>query len=392
MSRVPRPGAGPTVVFLQDQPRQSMLQLSAALRRHGVRTLRVGDVRSRDERLMTRWVFDATITLHDFLDAGFLDPRIADLQCSEVDVALLAPLVADLRTPPVLAATLSHRLAHRDKLVVSTLLRAAGVPVPDTWPADDLGAALAVSGLPVVVKRRVGAGGSGVLVARDEDEVRAALGRWGPDVFLERYEAGPTHQYGAVHVGGEVVADVASRSVSVRGTHGPAARVVVDQDRRVLEVGRCATGALGGTGLVNLDLQMGPHGPLVVDVNLRAWDSLVPLRGDGVDLVAPYVETLGTAHRRSPYRRSPYRRTRSRYAGSFPADVQGAVLAHRPLAALGRATVGVPRYLVWLGPGYVAHALWLVALEWRGARRPGRRSGEVSPETGGDGLACARRR
>jgi len=83
----------------------------------------------------------------------------------------------------------------------------------------------------------------------------------------------------------------------------------------------------------------------------------------GVDLVAPYVETLGTAHRRSPYRRSPYRRTRSRYAGSFPADVQGAVLAHRPLAALGRATVGVPRYLVWFGPGYVAHALWLVALD-----------------------------
>jgi hypothetical protein len=345
-----------------------MLQLAAGLRRQGVRTVHVGPVTGRDARLMIRWVFGEGQTLAEFLESGFLDPSIVDVQGGEREVRRLAPLADDPRTPPRLAGVLRHRLAFHDKLDVAHSLRDGGVPVPDTWPATDVASALGASGLPVVVKRRVGAGGRGVAVARDEDEVRAAVERWRPDVFLERYEPGPTHQYAAVLAGGDVLVDLACRSVATRTARGPATGVVVDQDAAVLDAGRGAVAVVGGSGLVNLDVQMTAAGPRVVDVNLRAWDSLVPLRAAGADLVAAYVDSLRPADgsRERPATRSP--RVGSRVS-SFPADAQVAAREGRSGAALGLVVTRGPRYLAWLGPGYVAHALWLVALEWRSARR-----------------------
>jgi ribosomal protein S6--L-glutamate ligase len=84
----------------------------------------------------------------------------------------------------------------RDKIMTSSVLASAGVPVPHTWVMDDVGAVRSLlDGGPIVVKPHLGSDGIGVQVLFTPAEVDNLELQAGP-VFAQRYHApdGPDHK------------------------------------------------------------------------------------------------------------------------------------------------------------------------------------------------------
>jgi ribosomal protein S6--L-glutamate ligase len=82
----------------------------------------------------------------------------------------------------------------RDKLATARTLGRAGLPVPETWPADDLDALAArLAHGPLVLKPRTGSQGRGVRVVRDRGGLPA---RPDPGLLAQRHHppAGPDHK------------------------------------------------------------------------------------------------------------------------------------------------------------------------------------------------------
>src|SRR5262249_21945723 len=76
----------------------------------------------------------------------------------------------------------------------------------------------------------------------------------------------------------------------------PPDRIIVVDDTATLETGRAVVSALGGSGLVNVNMIKDSDGvPFVHDVNLRPWGTLMALRGAGVDFTRDYLALLGLA-------------------------------------------------------------------------------------------------
>jgi len=368
MGIVGRRTARPTVVVVQNEPWVSFLQLAALLRRHGVRVVHVGQTGSRDARIMVRLLFAQSQTPDEFLRDGFADPSIVDLQGSEYDLLSLAPIADSPRAPARFVDALQHHLLAADKLAMSRRLGAAGVPVPDTLAADEVGLAEAVRtlGLPIVIKSRVGAGGQGVHFAADEADAARHLATCDPaTVFFERFCPGETYQFAAAHAGATVLQEAACRSVRSGDHLGPAESIELVSDSAVRRVGAAAVAAVGGRGLVNIDLQVGADGPMVIDVNLRAWDSLVALRGAGIDFAEGYLHALGLAA--APRRRSVA--PDGRVIIPFPAPVTPESASARVWTTAARFVRHGWRYAGWLGPRYLLHAAWLLTLERRSYRR-----------------------
>ena len=78
------------MVIVQNEPWVSFLQLAAVLRRRHVRVVYVGQTRSREARVMARLLFARAESLESFLQTGFADPSIVDIQGREHDLSDLA--------------------------------------------------------------------------------------------------------------------------------------------------------------------------------------------------------------------------------------------------------------------------------------------------------------
>jgi acetyl/propionyl-CoA carboxylase alpha subunit len=124
---------------------------------------------------------------------GFLseDPALAEA-CDAAGLVWVGP-------PPAAMRAMAHKAQAKETVA------AAGVPVLPgrvVAPADDVAAAAAAVGYPLLVKASAGGGGRGMRLVTDEAELvasvesarREAAAAFGSDeVFLERYLSGPRH-------------------------------------------------------------------------------------------------------------------------------------------------------------------------------------------------------
>ena len=226
--------------------------------------------------------------------------EVVDIQCAE---PLLAAAEMMARASTVVSPAALERLRARvelgDKLCAMERLAARGVPVPShlSGSTTTIDAAVGALGLPVVVKPRRGAAGDGVVVARDVTAATQAVE--GPltveNALFEEFIDGEQFSFCAVFRDGMVLQEAAYQRVREHETSlGLIGSLRTLDDEPLFSLGRSVVAAIGGSGLVDLDILRDRSGhDWVVDVNLRAWHSLGAMLEAGVDFTEGYLGVLG---------------------------------------------------------------------------------------------------
>lgn len=386
-----RRGRGtPAVVFVDHAKWDCFFQLSARLRRAGVRTVRVSTAAGLHHRLVARPVFDRVEQVAGIDGLARLGELLAgeeviDVQATEMVLPATAAALA-ASAPPAVAQVLARRLQLSDKLAARLLMASCGAAVPDVVP---LTAGVAVEeivdllGLPVVVKARLGASGAGVAVAATTGELGELLGgpARGPR-YAERFVPGQALSYGAIVGRQRVEQELLTRAWHRRPPAlGPWSEhetleepVTAAACRRVALAARCA-------GPLQIDVVLDGDGvPWLIDLNARAWGDLGAALATGVDLTQGYLLALA-ARDAPPALRAPPPGVRY---SCFPTDLAEELSSGHPLAAVGCLARAARPCARWYGTGYLlaevassgllAHHLMREALRARGGRRPsGRR-------------------
>ena len=181
----------------------------------------------------------------------------------------------------------------QNKFIASRILRAAGVPTPDTWAMTD--PALLepeVARRPLLVKPYMGHRGAGIRIVHDADELRAAAADY-PQIVQE-YIPGPGEDLKVYVVGEQVFA--VSKPFSETSFAVPGRPVPVEPEVRDAAL---RTGAALGLGLFGLDIIESPDGPFVVDVNYfpgyKGVEDAGAMIADYIDLYAQGAVTLPAA-------------------------------------------------------------------------------------------------
>lgn len=306
-----RVGTRRTVVFGETIPWGGFEQLAAALRRHGVRVelLACPPVRRRGalRRAPRRLLFNAVHTVLRW-DGGaapvdvraavpLLGPHVAAVEAAdEVAAALQSAGVTD-RGPQLrrIGPGQDEGLLY-DKLAMTRFAERLGLVVPRTWDRlED-----APDG-PLVVKRRLGAGGQGVRSVASWAEAAAARQELAPDpseVFAQELFTGPVAHVAGVARAGEALQAAAYRSEAALGDRlGPPAVVTVIDEPALLAAAGTLLAALAFNGTFCLDfVQDEKTGAwALIDVNSRIWGSWTALQRAGLDVVGAYLQVLGVA-------------------------------------------------------------------------------------------------
>lgn len=363
----------PTFWFAVHQERGPFDQLAAALRRRGYRVVRlVVTPPSPRARRVERILYDRVVRLDDLLagrDGPRLDERTVDLQWSETMSQAMPDAALD-RFPVELAARLRERRDLSNKRYVAGRLAAHGIPVAEHLGATEVSDAEAVArlGLPLVVKSDIGAAASGVRFAHTEAEIARAVGELDvtrESVFFQPLLAAEVRNYGAVIApDGTPSEDLVVRQHGQVDGHRPGREVVDDPE--LLAYGRAVCAALGVTGPVDLEAIRDEAGrPLLIDLNARAWGSMMSMRTVGPAFDAHYLAALGLAERAE----ASHPVTGDRFE-VFPDEVELLVGQGRRAAALARLAARLPRFVRWLGVRYPAHLVALRLL-WRAEGAPG---------------------
>ncbi|WP_407185300.1 ATP-grasp domain-containing protein [Bradyrhizobium centrosematis] len=193
-----------------------------------------------------------------------------------------------------------------DKFYQRQLLAEAGIPTPAfrlATSATDVERAATQICLPVIVKPAVGAGGMGVRLCRDLDELTkhtsCLLSKhiWGssPRILVEEFAQGP--HYSVEIMGDKIIeigaADFGNQPHFVCREYIYPALLTEDQHRRIVEISSKSLKALGvGWGPTNIDLRWTALGPVVIEVNPRLAgtpNSLLVTLSCGIDLVAEHI-------------------------------------------------------------------------------------------------------
>ena len=300
----------PTVVFIDSIPWESFCSLAAALRAYGIRSARItAHRRERFQRIVQqaeRVVFGPTQfrisrpedtgeelnveweSLTDLLPKGTVD-----IQASDV----LAAMVLESGDP---AARFLRRVGTGhdpmqliDKWRAKQLCIDLGIPVPRGWQVCES------NEFPIVVKARVGSGGSEVRIAHDHDELARYWAELTDDEggtpFLEAFHLMSTIRFGGVAKDGQLL--VGSAYEVIPEAHlplgPPRAARAIDEPQIVADV-RKLVSATNYTGFISLDYVGDADGPaLANDINPRAFASWPALQRAGVDILGAYVHSLG---------------------------------------------------------------------------------------------------
>lgn len=392
------PRHGDVVVFVDDDRWTGFDQLSAVLRRHGVRTVRITCEPLRPGRAAGALCYDVTVRLdrlEEGLDAALASARVPiervlDLQCTELALASITPWIEGSALHESVREHLVWRARGLDKYAMSQRLADAGVPVPRALDAERTTpqTAAAELGLPVVLKPRLGYGGIGLRILHDVDAdgLPSDLEREGGR-YWEQFVPGQVVRYGACYRDGRILQE--ATFVSVRWSDaslGPATSVRTTDDDELLEIGRSTLRAVGGRGLANIECVQTAGGDLrVIDVNLRAWGSALTLGRAGTSFGEAY---LGTLRARDT---EPGTALRAR-AGSdlrvFP-DSSVAVAVTNPLRAAALAAADLPHIVRAAGWRYaLAGSLDVARAVGRGIRHDvGRRVRSTRSRAPIDGTA-----
>jgi ribosomal protein S6--L-glutamate ligase len=170
----------------------------------------------------------------------------------------------------------------QNKIIVSRLLRAAGVPAPRSWVTGDLGLARQLlEETPLIVKPYMGHRGAGINLVRDPGELDRVPPPQDP-VIIQEYIPGKGEDL-KIYVVGDQVFGV-QKPFSETSFAVPGRPVPVSEEVRRIAL-RC--GEVCGLGLYGLDIIESPRGPFVVDVNYFPGYKGVP---DVAPLIADYID------------------------------------------------------------------------------------------------------
>jgi hypothetical protein len=348
--------ANAAVVFVDHTRWGIFSQFAAYLRRCGIRTIRV--TLGRDtwyHRIIDRLLYDRVIHTDEAglanVAAMLDDENVVDVQCTEYVCAPFAAGDLDLLGANV-AQAVRARSALLDKFMVGELATARGVRTPQkldastTTPAE----AIALLGLPIVLKARVGACGDRVRIANTTTELEDALAGLGLDrseLFFERCIDGECVDYSAVIGADGPVLEVVARGAVAMASTTPRSSIEIIDEPQLLAFGRHAVEKLGVTGNVNMDTIKDRDGNYwLLDVNLRAWGSMFSCLAAGLDFGASYRYASGLSSTPPP------RTGRLGMLTVFPGVVDDGVRDARVVATLAALVRHSPRWVRQLGFGY----------------------------------------
>jgi ribosomal protein S6--L-glutamate ligase len=170
----------------------------------------------------------------------------------------------------------------QNKLVVSRLLRAAGVPAPRAWATADLSLVRhVVEETPLIIKPYMGHRGAGLHLVRRPEEL-AAISLPDVPVIIQEYIEGSGEDL-KIYVVGDQVHGV-QKPFSERSFAVPGRPVPISEEVRQIAL-RC--GQACGLGLYGLDIIESPRGPFVVDVNYFPGYKGVP---GAAGMIADYID------------------------------------------------------------------------------------------------------
>jgi hypothetical protein len=257
-----------------------------------------------------RLVYGAHKTVSQLQGAGGLQKalaggRIVDVLAAEATVARLgsAPILSDLAPYGLAFARLAPHLLI-DKFEVNETLKRSGVRIPPQLRADAVSPRQAAEtlGLPLVVKARVGAAGTGVRVAATVDEIERALARLsGGDpgrAFYQKHIEGEMVMYDVVSGETHPLIEHGIMVADVQWKLGPSARVRLFDDPDLISAGRLAVRTLGCRGFAEIGFLRDAMGALWhVDANCRPWGNMISLLSIGIDFADAYTSlVLGKAY------------------------------------------------------------------------------------------------
>jgi biotin carboxylase len=335
------------------------VQLAAALRRAGYRTIRV-TTSSTIHPLLLRYVaFDRVAraepsTIGQKLDEILKTEYIIDVQCVE-QLGAESYRALERSEHNQYAAEWRFRSELIDKPAVAQLLDRVGISHPP-WLSGSATVTDAAQklGFPIVVKPRVGKGGVGISIARSMSELEDVC-RGVPDrskVFFEAFIDGTALNYGAVVGPGGAERDMTYRPIHRGAGIGSASiEVTCDQDQEFGEIGRKLARGIKCQGLLNADGIRDHDGRYWIhDVNLRVWGAFFAARGAGFDLTASYIRWLSDRANHTDRDRDPVVKI-------FPAYFGRAVETERLSVVLRSFVAHGRQYRRWLGSGYALYEL-----------------------------------
>ena len=304
-------GAGTTrrtILFLDHQGWSAFDQVACAVRRDGIRAIKITDARRkaasmRDLRWWAdRFFYDERLAFDDPRDLARIEKLLAGGEIADVVVA--EPSLAAIGFRSTLGQKLTaHSLAFAgtpaeillDKFEVNHRLATIGIGVPRQVPvAGRTPAEIAGEfGLPSVVKAPTGAAGQSVRIAESEAAIASALEELGgesEDLFYQEHIAGERVSYNAVV--GEDGPRMEHGFISCEAQYpmGPSAFVRRHDDPDLLKAGRAAARLFGCRGFVSFGFIQAPDGRLYhLDPNIRPWGSLLAPLVEGIDFAAAYT-------------------------------------------------------------------------------------------------------
>ena len=263
-------------------------------------------------------VFDHTV-LFDAARRITARRTVVGVMCWDEPLVMPAAVLADEFGVPGLG--LDGVLGCRDKHRTRTLLAAAGIAQPASAMVHDprqAAEAAARIGYPVVVKPRALGASMGVVLAADENELRAAY-RIASDASLvgdEPYRGGALIEQfapgdeisidAAVHKGEYLPMFVARKRTGVFPYFEEIGHVVdaadpLLGDHDLMDMLARAHEVLGvENGLTHAEVRLTPRGPVIIEVNGRLGGDLIPFLGRTATGIDPGVVIVDVALGRRP--------------------------------------------------------------------------------------------
>jgi len=296
-----RPKGSPAVIFLDDRPWAAFYQLSPQLQRAGIRTVRVTTRQVSRSWVTSRLLFDQFVSLPSADPAGQLrrllsEENVYDVQFVETLSQLMGSGVDVLRDD--VAQGVRQRLSIMDKWNASARFRENGVPTPDVIAVHDATPEQIVQefGLPVVLKDRIGCGGSSVAICDDVAALRVAYDEFlarDSECYFERFLDGEKLNYSAAYSDDGLEQELAYRVTRWVPPVGTAIEVETIDDPGLIEVGRRAVEVSGCVGLMNMDVIRDAEGAYwLIDFNARSFGGSSNFLLAGLDLSQGYLRSL----------------------------------------------------------------------------------------------------
>lgn len=355
----------PTFVLIDDDPLwHSFHQTAAVLRRSGCRTIRATVAPSRPiRRALDRLIYDERV---DVTDAGDMSPLVARLTGYDVaNIFAVESILAEAEVDAFdevsgqVGDEWRKRKRYCDKAEVARLAAELGVRAPEQLPVAEhsVEEAIAVLGLPLVLKVKIGAAGAGVRIAANESEVRSALQELGDPSTLvyERFVTGPIVAFNAMVGDHGVVQETVRRGVasSDAPTQASLTSEVVD-DEPMREIGRVLCAAVGLRGPIDIQAVLDAEGRhWVIDLNARPYGNMFSWDQREFDTGAAFLASMNLS-------KEPPRHVVAEVGTrvqQFPNDVENQARSGAYGNAIRTFLTRSPRFVGHLGPRYLAYVL-----------------------------------